>query len=106
MLFYDSNERGRSLPTPQKDEKAPITVPRKENNMLFDKSNQNNMKHYRYVVKFKDGYLRSGKSYLHKPIKFQSARIFISHRQAEIAAEKCGGEVKTVTVHLGFDLWD
>ena len=74
--------------------------------MLSNKDNQNNMKHYRYVVKFKDGYLRSGKSYLHVPIKFQSARIFISHRQAEIAAEKCGGKVETVTIHLGFDLWD
>lgn len=74
--------------------------------MLSNKNNQNNMKHYRYVVTFKDGYLRSGKSYLHVPIKFQSARIFISHRQAEIAAEKCGGEVKIVTIDLGFDLWN
>ena len=74
--------------------------------MLSNKDNQNNITHYRYVVKFKDGYLRSGKSYLHVPIKFQSARIFISHRQAEIAAEKCGGEVKIVTIHFGFDLWD
>ena len=74
--------------------------------MLSKKDNQNNMKHYRYVVKFKDGYLRSGKSYLHVPIKFQSARIFISHRQAEIAAEKCGGKVETVTIHLGINLWD
>ena len=74
--------------------------------MLSNKNKQNNETHYRYVVMFKDGYLRSGKSNLHKPIKFQSARIFISHRQAEIAAEKCGGEVKMVTIHLGVNLWD
>ena len=74
--------------------------------MLSNKNNKDNMKHYRYVVKFKDGYLRSGKSYLRVPIKFQSARIFISHRQAEIAAEKCGGKVETVTIHLGINLWD
>lgn len=74
--------------------------------MLSNKNKQNNETHYRYVVRFKDGYLRSGKSNLHKPIKFQSARIFISHRQAEIAAEKCGGKVETVTIHLGINLWD
>lgn len=74
--------------------------------MLSNKDNQSNMKHYRYVVKFKDGYLRSGKSYLHVPIKFQSARIFISHRQAEIAAEKYGGKVESVTIYLGANLWD